>query len=523
MENLKRKLSAARRPEVGNGDAVRELNMYKSNCGALQRQIDLLMTKLNESKTAERELKRVRDELQKSCEEYQEKASKVEQVEKGTAALQNTIDHLEYRLEVANADKLDAEEQLFNLQRMRSMFDPKLPPGTSATAQKLDTRQSTRTSMSTVFANESPINEGDMGEPKTLSAFIARIERLQEQVREKDERNTKSKVEQERLRRSNEQLRDDNRDLKLQLDIQASLLTKARQDGIHIEELRSAIMQREAIIGEKVKALAMVERQLNHHKLLLQAEVKRHAMFKLYGEVEEDPLPDLSALTSKDDITRWVDRLKKRLKQEKAERKGLHVSNDLESKIQELQHEIDFYVMEIIYFKLDCRGYKSDIKKLKKIAAQMGTRGGRPGDVDSPDPSVCRSTDTPVLGKRLSVVSGLGISGTPSPVSTGPISASVSIDRPVTPPSALIQETAQTTAPKPTKRVPKQLDLRLSVAPRTPPRLRGINTANEVDDLDPGVSPKSVARLSPERRKPTVRSTSERRSLAILTALAAIA
>jgi hypothetical protein len=516
MENLKRKLSAARRPDVSNGDMVRELNMYKTNCGALQRQIDLLMTKLNQSKTAEREKQQKLDDIQVKWDDYQKKASKVEQVDKSSVALQNTIDHLEYRLEMANVDKVELEEQLFNLQRMRHIFDPKHPPG-------LPLPPDSRQSMSTIFASESPDNEYDLSDPKTLDAFLDRIERLQHQIRQNDARSATTDVELDRLGRMNERLEDECQDLRLQLEIQAQLLAKSKQDEIHMHELRTTIMQREKTIGEKNEALATMKTELNHHKQLLQAEVKRQAVFKLYGDVQND-LPDLTTLASKYDIDRWVDGLKQRMKKQKSKKSGLHFVDEHEAIVQELRDEIDFYVQEIIYFKLDCRGYKSDIKKLKKAAAQRGSNGSGPSDVDSPDLSVYKPTDTPVHAKYLSGTSGLGISTTPSPVSTGPSSSNVPVQRPITPPSNVLQEAVQLDTVKPSsKRVPKQLDLRLSTIPQTPTRRKGVNTANEADNVDPGISPRSVVRLSPERRKPTVRPGSPTESVAILTTLAAIA
>ncbi|KAF2679079.1 hypothetical protein K458DRAFT_422507 [Lentithecium fluviatile CBS 122367] len=512
MESLKRKLSAARRPEVGNGDAIRELNMYKQNNVALQKQVELLMTKLNQSKETERNQRRTLENIEKTFDEVQKKASKVEQLEKSTLALQNTIDHLEHRLEIANCVKVDAEEQLWNLRRQRTIFDVIESTGPRDSSRPADHRQSTRTSMSTVFANESPINENESEEPKTLSAFIAHIERLQEQIRQKDTRAASIDVELDRLRRRNDQLESERQGLNLQLDIHGQLLAKTKKNDIHIDELRNTIIQREAMIEEKNKALSMVERQLEHHKRLLDAEVKRHAIFTLHAEVKDDPLPDLTTLASKDDIDRWIDRLKRRLKKENSQKAGLHPTDDHETVVQDLRKEIDFYVREIIYFKLDCRGYKSDIKKLKKVVAQMGNHGNRPSDVDSPDPSVCRSIDTPIRPKFMSGTSGLGISATPSPVLTGPISATVSVDRPFSPPMTSELEAVKSSTAKPSKkRVPKQLDLKIPERPQTPTRKQGTNTANEADNVDPGISPRSVSRLSPERRKPTPPSPDQER------------
>jgi predicted nucleic acid-binding Zn-ribbon protein len=127
MENLKRKLSSTRRPETASRNLLPELNQYKQNNVALQKQIESLMAKLNEAKKSERSLKTSLDATTQSCIEWQEKAEEADKAAKKAQALQNTIDHLENRLEIANIDKLDAEEQLFNFQSQNSPFDFRLP------------------------------------------------------------------------------------------------------------------------------------------------------------------------------------------------------------------------------------------------------------------------------------------------------------------------------------------------------------------------------------------------------------
>jgi chromosome segregation ATPase len=127
MESLRRKLSTTKRPETTNRNLLPELNQYRQNNVALQKQIESLMAKLNESKKGERELRNKLEASEKECMEWQDKASAFDKVTKNVQALQNTIDHLENRLEIANTERLDAEEQLFHLQKQKSPFDLSLP------------------------------------------------------------------------------------------------------------------------------------------------------------------------------------------------------------------------------------------------------------------------------------------------------------------------------------------------------------------------------------------------------------
>jgi chromosome segregation ATPase len=123
MENLKRKLSSTRRPETTSRSLLPELNQYKQNNVALQKQIESLMAKLNESKQSERALRTSLDEMTQRSNEWQEKSEQASKAEKSIQALQNTINHLENRLEIANIERLDAEEQLFLTQAQKSPFD----------------------------------------------------------------------------------------------------------------------------------------------------------------------------------------------------------------------------------------------------------------------------------------------------------------------------------------------------------------------------------------------------------------
>jgi hypothetical protein len=83
------------------------------------------MAKLNESRKSEKALKVSLQEVEQKCLEWEDKASKAEKLAQNTEALQNSIDHLEHRLEMANAERLDAQEEVFNLRMHKSPFDDK--------------------------------------------------------------------------------------------------------------------------------------------------------------------------------------------------------------------------------------------------------------------------------------------------------------------------------------------------------------------------------------------------------------
>lgn len=85
------------------------------------------MAKLNESKQSERALRVSVDDMTRERDGWQQRAEEANTQVKNAQALQNTIDHLENRLEIANIEKLDAAEQLLNFQLQRSPFEINFP------------------------------------------------------------------------------------------------------------------------------------------------------------------------------------------------------------------------------------------------------------------------------------------------------------------------------------------------------------------------------------------------------------
>ncbi|KAF1838000.1 hypothetical protein BDW02DRAFT_68353 [Decorospora gaudefroyi] len=510
MENLKRKLSTTRRPETTTRNLLPELNQYKQNNVALQKQIESLMAKLNDSKRNERELRSTLGMTEQRCAELEDKAGHTDQLAKTTQALQNTIDHLESRLEIANIERLDAEEQLFNLRDAKSPFDAALSKVQVPSLVDHGERQAARNahmSMSTVFSDASPMSpEVDSQENSTLAVFVAHIERLQDQVREKDGYIAELEEAQEHLREQLDQLEHEHNKLGLQSDIQTELLRKTRRTDTQIERLRTAIIEREAIIGEKDKAIRAVQRQLEYHKLLLQAEIRRHAAMKLHAAAEDEPLPELTSLAKREDIDRWISKLNERLKKENSTSEADTSADGPEAQMENLRQEVSFYVREIILFKLDIKGYKSDIRKLKRITAQLSSYG-RASDMDS-EASSLRPLATPVRSGVASATPELGPSTTTSPLLGGPAIMSTSVERPVTPSPSVPVQRSNITPSRRTKSsgdrgVPQRLGLDIPTTPQTPTYKDFRGMLNEADRIDSGISPRSVAPLSSERRRPT--------------------
>ncbi|KAL6709534.1 hypothetical protein ACN47E_001469 [Coniothyrium glycines] len=397
MENLKRKLSSTRRPETTNRNLLPELNQYKQNNVALQKQIESLMAKLNDSKKNERASRSALGEAERRCVEWEKKANEAEKRSQGIQPLQNTIDHLESRLEIANIARLDAEEQLFNLRVDQSPLETFLTR--SQVPSQVDRSQSKEAqtahlSISTVFSSTSPLGSEDSRETSTLSAFVTHIERLQDQVKQKDVQLLNLQNEKGDLQQRQDQLEREYKEVMLHSDIKSDLLRKTKQADAHVEQLRSAVIDREAIIEEKEKSIQAARRQLEQQKLLLQAEIRRHATMKVNLSADHDPLPELTTLARKEDVDKWISQLSQRLEKELPVEARASAADGIDAQMQNLRREIDFYVREIIYYKLDIRGYKSDIRKLKKITAQLNNFGGRHSDFDS-DTSSLRPTITP--------------------------------------------------------------------------------------------------------------------------------
>ncbi len=455
MEKLKRKLSATRRSETYR-NLIPELNQCKQNNVALQKQIEALMAKLNMSKQNEKALRTMVERAEQKSSEWKEAAGRAEKLASNVQGLQNTVDHLEHRLEIANIERLDAQEELFNTRTNHSPFDVALmrfqsvknkDQKVSRTPAELETAspssnhsiskehglifkqgaQETQGRRRSKLAYDSPTEqEAGSQDLMTIAAFIARIEELQEQLRQKDASIAELELGREKERLKHDVLMQEYQDVALQLDIQHQLLRRTQQMDGQVDELRTAIVDRDEIIQEKDTSISAMERQLEHHKMLLQAEIRRHATMKIHNTVENDPLPELTSLAAKSDIDKWIGQLNHRLEKERKSNEGVEPKNKFEAGMERMRQEIDFYVREIIYFKLDIKGYKSDIRKLKRATAHMSN-----STVDS-------QFDLPAH-KRQSTLFASAKPDPNTPETTPPIGSDLlsmqgSMRRPITPP-----------------------------------------------------------------------------------------
>jgi hypothetical protein len=363
--------------------------------------------------------------------------------------------------------------------------------------------------MSTIFSSESPVSaEKENQELSTLAAFVAHIERLQDQVRQKDNEISE--------RQRQEQQEREQEAMTLQMDIQNDLLRKTQRVDEHVEQLRTAVIDREAIIGEKQKSIRAIERELEHHKLLLQAQIRRQATITIHAGADKDPLPELTTLATKADIDKWIHKLQEQLEEERPTLERKDASNDHQDKSQvanlRLRQEIDFYVREIIYYKLDIRGYKTDIKKLKKITSQLSSYGSRVSDLES-DTSSLRPAATPSQPQSTATTPEIGGPSVSSTPITTPISKYASRNRPLTPPPSGLATFTRTVIPADktgsvTRQAPSHPGFNSPTIPQKPAENVGPHSGNEPDQIEPTKSPRSAVRTFPERKRLTVRKDS---------------
>ncbi|KAI1541362.1 SUI1 Translation initiation factor 1 eIF-1 SUI1 [Pyrenophora tritici-repentis] len=483
MVFLRRKLSIPQPSETETRNLAPELNQFKQNNVALQGQIMSLMAKLTESKKNERELRSTLGMTEMRCAEWEDKAAHADNLAMKIQALENTIEDLESRLEIANTNRIDAEEQLSNFQGQKSPFD--------VTSSKL----------------EPVISDADVDskENSVVAAIVARVERLQEEVREKNACIAELEEDREQLRQQCDQLRQENNKLSIHSDIQEDLLHKTTRTGTDVETLQEAINERDAIIAEKQKTIRVIARQLEYHKLLLQAEIRKHAAIKLYTSSKDDPLPDLTTLAKREDIDRWMRRLKERLARDRPRGEQDPLLDTPDAQLKSLQHEVDFYVREIILFKLDIKGYRSDIRKLRKMTEQMNGCE-RACDHDSDVSSLRPVASTPV--RSAFCTSSPEVSGFNSspPVVDTPSTATAKAECPTSPSlSSPSHDSCHATTP--TNRLTRVMTRPLELdIPTTLQELMEDDLGSGTTRVDSNLSPCSALPLSPDYRNDFVMS-----------------
>ncbi|KAK1914955.1 hypothetical protein P3342_011884 [Pyrenophora teres f. teres] len=487
MVFLRRKLSLTQQPETVARDLAPELNQFKQNNAALQGQIMSLMAKLTESKKNERELRSTLGMTEMRCAEWEDKAAHADKLAMKIQALENTIEDLESRLEIANTNRIDAEEQLSNFQNKKSPFD---------IASSMLQGEAAEHDAASIVSSDAEI---DSKENSVVAAIVAHVERLQEQVREKNACIAELEEDREQLRQQCDQLRQENHELSIHSDIQQDLLHKTTRTDTDVETLQDAINQRDAIIAEKQKTIRVIGRQLEFHKLLLQAEIRKHAAIKLYASSEDDALPELTSLAKREDIDRWMCRLKERLARDRPRDEQDPLIDAPDAQLRSLQHEVDFYVREIILFKLDIKGYRSDIRKLRKITEQMNGCE-RTCDNESDVSSLRPIASTPVrsaFGLSTPEVSGFNSS---PPVMDTPSTATAKTECPVTPSlSSPSYDLGYATTP--TRRMTRVMTRPLELdIPTTLQELMEDDLGSGTTRVGSNVSPCSAVPLSPECR-----------------------
>jgi chromosome segregation ATPase len=386
MDQLKRMMVNVRRPEVDTNNLVRERNLYREKCKEYADQIGNLMATLNQYQEEGNKSKKIAANLQIVRKELEKKASKIAQLEKSTLALQNTINHLEYRLEIANADKLDAQEQLYNMKMKKSAFD--VDSNSPPLAQKY---QTTDISLNTVFTEESEVYASPEIVPKDLAPFIARIERLEKDLQQKKVRSAAR----------------ENLIIFLHTR-QSELEDLVQQKNRLATRLEARVENMNLLLDEKDRARRQAEHKVDHYKIMIEAAIRRNGVIAavLDDVAKEGYLPDLATLVSKKDIDCWMEQLYTQLKKYKAAQKGVTHVNSPEAIIKDQRNEIDFYVREIIYYKLDIRGYKSDIKQLKQeMQLKKDNQSIQSSDAGSRDCSSSRLVSPGLEGLKASVLS----------------------------------------------------------------------------------------------------------------------
>jgi hypothetical protein len=358
-----------RRPETATQELDLEFDLHAKNNAALRKQIDSFTTKLTDLNKNDRELKIALGTAEMKRAEWEDKARHADKLDEKIQALQDTVAHLEARLEIANAKRLDAEEQLSNWKDKKSPFD--LP------IVKLDTSFDTNQAASGAqisIGTEPPgkvagIPGAGSSENTTLNAIASHLEQLQAQVAEKNICIAELEAKCEQLQQKNSQLEQEHKRIAVQSDLQDELLKETHASGKVIKQLRTAVIDRESTIMENEETIHTLRRQLEYYKLLLQAEIRRHTAMKLCVTEEEHALPELTSLAKREDIDCWIEKLHERLRNEQPKNRVKACVDTSEARIESLRHEIDFYVREIILFKLDIKGYRSDIRKLKETTA----------------------------------------------------------------------------------------------------------------------------------------------------------
>jgi hypothetical protein len=416
---------------------------YKQNHEAFQKQIGSLMDKLRDATTDKKDIQKNLDRMASHCAAQDEligtlkkeardlekhDTSDLKRALENVTKLRNSVDYLESRLEASNIARVDALEEIYNLQHDVSPFSRAQP---SEKQLRIDLQDTTLK----VFAlekqlkrhgipasdgpqprnrSENDVQTADPNQVKAISAFVSKIERLAEEKEEVIKICERDLAE-------NTAAADQRADEAERLRAESQMLWQKECDHWENKHNRSAaeVKELKSKLDDAEIQVLRLRREMELFKTALEAEVRKHGSFKIWGDIDTDSLlPN----ATREDVDRMIARLQKRLKAHMATHSTTTEKplTDGELRIEQLSKEVEFYVKEIVYYKLDIKGYKKDIKKL---SAALNV----PSSASSPTISGHRDTTPAAPRQKFALMSpALAISATPSPTSI-PMSASSSL------------------------------------------------------------------------------------------------
>lgn len=341
----------------------------------------------------------VRSERDKFEKDYKETRSKHDAIseELGVTKLtveaaQNRLHAVEARLEEANEQKIDVLEHNNDLQeRMTAMQKQiaKLSREISELRTRPDRaellavrRQSIEVDAKNRVLEEQVKAKGGRTDLASIVADLKfRLDDAERAKKDKDDRIQQLEAGLEKLREELKQKRESYQNMtSLSQQAQQKLMSESQQSALRITELQQKVSAQE-------KATRSAQAERDKFEQLLLAEFRRTAI-----EIHARQHPAEPLLSKKMDVESAIQQIRQKAESALKEGKDKKPSydgvdyDDEEKRIRELEREVEYYLKDIVLYKLDVKGYKKDLRKTQSRIQELEQRARANGcpHVDKP-------------------------------------------------------------------------------------------------------------------------------------------
>ena len=347
------------------------------------------------------DLKQEKDTLEVALDESRRNLetclAKLQNCKVNEQALQNNLTNVTRRLEEANVQKVDVLEQNGDLQdnvlslqkelaQMRKEMEELRQRPQASEVNELKAQLAKSEEENKLLLQQVKEAEGRADLPAIVADLTFKLDDVKRTTAEKDKYISELEASTESLTTELATAQEERAKLaETNATMRTRELQKHNQSNKRLSTLNKQIEQ-----IEKARTAAVADSE--RHLQLLKEQLRRNA-----NDVHKREHPASNLLEKKLNIDEAITevRLKferKKAKEESGETGEEREEKDPQTRIQELEKEIEYHVKDIVLYKLDVKGYRKDLKRAKEKIAALSDGANTKSPESRPSPRKHTST-----------------------------------------------------------------------------------------------------------------------------------